>query len=153
VYVSYGSGPQAAALLYGVKPATIAIVVQALYSLGRTAIRSRWLAVVAIAAGVTELAFLFGTGFICPPDDPVCTCAVAHRHHAPARVMNILPHFVHVIAPGGALVKTAGYLTGATEVIGDNNGCRDKYSPRENDSSGIFTQGLLVRRSRDGPLR
>ena len=44
--------PVAGALLYGVKPAVIAIVVQALIGLGHSSIRSRWLAIVAIVAAV-----------------------------------------------------------------------------------------------------
>lgn len=65
-YVRYGQLPAAAGLLYGIKPVVIAIVVQALWGLGRTAIRSRFLAGVAVAAvalglaGVHEIALLFG---------------------------------------------------------------------------------------------
>lgn len=70
VYVRYGKVPQAAGLLYGVKPVIIAVVLQALWSLGRTAVKNRFLAVMALAAaaanflGVNELAVLFATGLI-----------------------------------------------------------------------------------------
>ena len=37
VYVRFGSLPQVAGILYGIKPAVIAIILQALWSLGRTA--------------------------------------------------------------------------------------------------------------------
>jgi chromate transporter len=63
-YVKYGSLPAADALLYGVKPVVIAIVAQALWRLGATALRSAWTwliaaaAVVAIGFGVHELAVL-----------------------------------------------------------------------------------------------
>ncbi len=51
IYVRFGSLPAAAGLLYGVKPVVIAVVLQALWNFSRTAIRSRWLALVgAIAA-------------------------------------------------------------------------------------------------------
>ena len=69
-YVRYGSLPQVAGVLYGVKPVIIAIVVQALWSLGRTAIRTRFLAVVALVAvvlsllGIHELLVLFGAGVV-----------------------------------------------------------------------------------------
>ncbi len=46
-YVRYGKLPAVAGLLYGVKPVVIAIVLQALWRLGRTAIKNVWLAVVA----------------------------------------------------------------------------------------------------------
>jgi chromate transporter len=67
-YVRYGSLPQVAGVLYGVKPVIIAIVLQALWSLGRTAIKSKFLAVVALLAlaltflKVHELLVLFGAG-------------------------------------------------------------------------------------------
>jgi chromate transporter len=40
-YVRYGQLPQAAGLLYGVKPVNIAVVLQALLGLGRSALKSR----------------------------------------------------------------------------------------------------------------
>src|SRR5207245_976208 len=45
-YVNFGTTPQATWLLYGVKPVIIAIVGQALYSLGRTAVKGWFLAAV-----------------------------------------------------------------------------------------------------------
>ena len=67
-YVRYGRLPAAAGLLYGVKPVVIAVVVQALTSLGRAAVKTRVLGVAAVAAlaataaGVHELIVLFGVG-------------------------------------------------------------------------------------------
>ena len=68
VYVRYGRLPQVAGLLYGVKPVIIAIVVQALWGLGRSALKTRALVLAGLAsaalsfAGVNELALLFGAG-------------------------------------------------------------------------------------------
>ena len=68
LYVAYGALPQAEAILYGVKPVVIAIVLQALFSLTRTAIKSRGLAFLALTCGVTafagvnELIVLFSAG-------------------------------------------------------------------------------------------
>ncbi|HLK56611.1 MAG TPA: chromate efflux transporter [Chthonomonadaceae bacterium] len=67
-YVRFGHLPQAAGVLYGVKPVVIAIVVQALWNLGRTALKSRFLAGVGIVAtgvafgGISPLLVLFGAG-------------------------------------------------------------------------------------------
>ena len=67
-YVAYGTLPQAAGLLYGVKPVIIAVVLQALWGLGRTAVKGRALLALAIAAaaanalGVNELVVLFAAG-------------------------------------------------------------------------------------------
>lgn len=51
-YSRYGSLPTTVGLLYGVKPVVMAIVVQALWRLGRTSIKNPSLAVVALAATV-----------------------------------------------------------------------------------------------------
>ena len=67
-YVRFGRLPQARGLLYGIKPVVLAIVVQALGSLGRTAFRTRTLlalGLLALAAsllGVHPLAVLLGAG-------------------------------------------------------------------------------------------
>ena len=67
-YTRYGTLPAAEGLLRGVKPVIIAIVVQALWGLGRMAARTRTLAAVgllslaAVAAGTHELAVIFGAG-------------------------------------------------------------------------------------------
>ena len=68
MYTRYGALPQAAGVLYGVKPVVIAVVLQALWSLGRTAVRSVPLAALAIATvtaaavGGHELVVLAGAG-------------------------------------------------------------------------------------------
>ncbi|MGH9159604.1 MAG: chromate efflux transporter, partial [Vicinamibacteraceae bacterium] len=69
-YVRYGTLPEAEGLLYGVKPVVIAIVAQALWNLGRSAVKNVELAVVAIAAviavaaGAHELAVLAAAGAV-----------------------------------------------------------------------------------------
>lgn len=66
LYVTYGQLPQVHALLYGVKPVIIAIILQALWNLGRSAVKSPGLAIIGIAViagtllGVDELVLLFG---------------------------------------------------------------------------------------------
>ena len=55
MYVRYGTMPQAVGLLYGIKPVIIAVVLQALWGLGRTAIKSRLLAAIAIVSFVAAL--------------------------------------------------------------------------------------------------
>ncbi len=65
-YVQYGSTPTGESLLYGIKPVVIAVVAQALWGLGRTAIKGPFLLAVGVAAaafylvGFNELAVLFG---------------------------------------------------------------------------------------------
>jgi chromate transporter len=67
-YVRVGTLPQATAVLYGIKPVVIAIVVHALWGLARTAVKTPLLAAAAAGAtalaalGVNEIALLLGTG-------------------------------------------------------------------------------------------
>ena len=67
-YVRFGALPAMSGILYGVKPVVIAVVFQALWGLGRAALKTRGLialAVVAIVAagiGVNELVILFAAG-------------------------------------------------------------------------------------------
>src|SRR6185503_13177521 len=69
-YVRYGSLPEVAGILYGVKPVIIAIVLQALWSLAKTAVKTKFLAVVGLASvvltwlGVHELLLLAGAGLV-----------------------------------------------------------------------------------------
>src|SRR5271169_6116494 len=69
-YVRFGHLPAVAALLYGVKPVVIAVILQALWGLGRTAVKSWVLAiagmfcVVLSFAQVNALLILLGTGAI-----------------------------------------------------------------------------------------
>ncbi|MEY2598412.1 MAG: hypothetical protein RLZZ142_671, partial [Verrucomicrobiota bacterium] len=69
-YVRLGNLPNAHALLYGVKPVLIAVVLQALWGLGRSALKTRGLwaiagaSVVAQVLGVHELGVLSGAGVL-----------------------------------------------------------------------------------------
>jgi chromate transporter len=69
-YLRFGSLPQVAGVLYGVKPVVIALIVQAVFKLGKTAVKSSWLAVVsalavfATALGADQLAVLAGGGIL-----------------------------------------------------------------------------------------
>jgi len=69
-YVRFGSLPQVVGVLYGVKPVVIAVIVQAVLKLAKTAVKSArlavvgTLAVVATALGVDQLAVLAGGGLL-----------------------------------------------------------------------------------------
>jgi len=70
IYVHVGRTPQAEWLLYGIKPVVIAIIVQALWSLGKKAVKGALTAIVAVIVialnfmGINEIALLFAGGFI-----------------------------------------------------------------------------------------
>lgn len=67
-YTRYQTLPEVSAILYGIKPVVIAVVFQALISLGRTAIRSKNIAIFGVMAlvlaikGLNEVAILFLVG-------------------------------------------------------------------------------------------
>lgn len=69
-YVRYGMLPQAAGMLYGIKAVMIAVVLQAIWKLSRTAVKNRILAVIGVLAimatalGVNLLVVLFGAGVL-----------------------------------------------------------------------------------------
>src|SRR6202521_2972475 len=69
-YVRFGSMPQVAGALYGIKPVIIAVVVQALWRLWPSAARTPLLIAVTIAAtvaaliGFNEIAILFAAGIV-----------------------------------------------------------------------------------------
>ena len=69
-YVRFGSLPQVVGLLYGVKPVVIAVVLQALLSLRRVALKTRFvmaMGLIALAAsflGVNVVIVLLGTGIV-----------------------------------------------------------------------------------------
>jgi chromate transporter len=108
-YVRFGVLPEAGRLLSGIKPVIVAVIVQALWSLARTAVKTRWLAALGAGAaaltfaGVNELAVLFGAGAV------MLVAGLARRSSAPA-VFALLP------LAGSALPATAavGVASAAT---------------------------------------
>jgi chromate transporter len=101
-YVKYGALPAVTGLLYGVKPVVMAIVIQALWSLGRQAVKTAALAVLGVAAiagaasGVHELLVLAGAGAV------MVVARLAARGERTAAPLLILG-----IAPGGTATATA----------------------------------------------
>jgi chromate transporter len=105
-YVKFGTLPAMAGVLYGVKPVVIGVIVQALWGLGRTALKTRGLVVLgaaataAAAAGVHELAILALAG---------AAMAVGSGVHQSSRVAPVV-----VGMTGG----TAGGAAGAAAPFG-----------------------------------
>lgn len=69
-YVRFGSLPQVSGILYGVKPVVIALIVQAIMKLGKTAVKSIWLGALGLLAATAvllkadEFLVLAGTGLL-----------------------------------------------------------------------------------------
>ena len=68
LYVLYGTTPEAGWLLYGIKPVVVAIIVQALWTLGNKALKNRTVVLIGLIVfglyflGINELLLLFGAG-------------------------------------------------------------------------------------------
>ena len=56
-YIRFGHFTGVQGILYGVKPVVIAVVLQALWRLGRTAVKTRFLACMGIAAAMAKCAW------------------------------------------------------------------------------------------------
>jgi chromate transporter len=69
-YVNYGTTPQAAWLLYGIKPVIVAIIAQAVWGLLRSAVKGPLLAAAGLVvlalylAGLNPVALIFGSGLL-----------------------------------------------------------------------------------------
>jgi chromate transporter len=70
VYLKFGAVPQVTGLLFGIKPVVVALVVQAAWNLGKTALRSAALAALALVVvllavmGVPAVSLLIGAGLL-----------------------------------------------------------------------------------------
>lgn len=90
-YVRYGSLPQIQGLLYGAKPVMVAIVLQAVWNLGRTACRNWTLILVGLTcfaaalAGTPPLAVLLAAGIL------VLLLSLARRPRATALTVAAIP--------------------------------------------------------------
>jgi chromate transporter len=111
VYVAVGTRPEAAALLYGVKPVIIAVVAQALWALLRAAVKSVALGVGGAVlfglalAGVNEIALLFVGGF--------ALAAIAARPKSRAAAAGL----AIVLGPATALAAPAGFSVAGMAAI------------------------------------
>jgi chromate transporter len=109
-YVHLGSLPQAGGFLYGVKPVIIAVVVQALWRLGQSALRTIRLTVIALLAtaanflGLNELIVLCGAGVITALVDRLANNARA------------VPPVLSIVSAGAPLLTNGGGVTAATLV-------------------------------------
>ncbi|MBI2159242.1 MAG: chromate efflux transporter [Candidatus Rokubacteria bacterium] len=102
-YVRYGALPQVAWLLYGIKPVIIAVVVQAVWGLLRTAVTGPLLAAVGVAVlalylvGVNEIALLFAGGL---------AVLIVRGVHAGRAVVGAVPVAALLGGPAAAIAQS-----------------------------------------------
>ncbi|HEY3061446.1 MAG TPA: chromate efflux transporter [Chloroflexota bacterium] len=107
-YVEFGTTPQAGGLLYGIKPVIVAVIIQAIWGLLRTAVKTPLLGAVVIltvalyTAGLNPLVPLFGLA--------IATMLIANRTKlgVHARPVLVLPAFGAVGLPAA---DTPGLIT------------------------------------------
>jgi chromate transporter len=124
-YMKYGTVPQVAGLLFGIKPVVVALIAQAIWNLGRTALKSVWLSVLAIAAiglavwGASPLIVLIGAGVLwvligegtrLAQDKAAAIAGVLGTGAAgTSTAIGVLPVFLYFLKVGAVLVGS-GYV-------------------------------------------
>jgi chromate transporter len=104
-YARYGSLPRVAGILYGIKPAVIAIILQALWNLSRTAVKTKLLAaigaiaVVLYALGVSPIIVLALAGS--------ASGALELANNRRSVVPRTMPLFMRYCLPGTAVLAVA----------------------------------------------
>ena len=126
LYVQYGTTPTGEWLLYGIKPVIIAVVLQALWGLGRKALKGPLLAAAGVAvfvgylAGLNELLLLFGVGLL------VAVIRTGRGRWAGGRMAALVIPWLAVAPPAGAaslsqlflvFLKVGGLLYGSGYVL------------------------------------
>jgi chromate transporter len=115
-YVQFGSTPPAAGLLYGIKPVIIAVIVQAIYGLLRTAVKTPLLGVGVVIAlwlyfiGLSPLVPLFGIAIGVMLVDNRRRLLSRGGPGPPSRAPSFLPTLLHA-APLAAAVAGFSLLT------------------------------------------
>jgi chromate transporter len=123
-YLKYGSLPQVAGMLFGIKPVVVVLIAQAVWNLGRAALKSVWLTVLAAAAialaiwGASPLLVLMGAGalqvLLCEgrklARDKTCVAGLLGTEAAgTTAALGLLPVFLYFLKVGAVLVGS-GYV-------------------------------------------
>ena len=112
-YVRFGKLPAVSALLYGVKPVVIAVILQALWGMGRTAVKSEFLAVLGLASvvmaatGLQPIVVLVITGAVAALAGP-----------AVRRIRRSRSRMVAPLAAFRPFVRSAASLTAGGAAVG-----------------------------------
>jgi len=123
-YMKYGAMPQVAGVLFGIKPVVVALIAQAIWNLGRTALKNVWLGALAMAAiglaiwGASPLIVLIGAGALWAliregkklAQDKAATAGLLGTGAAgTGMAVGMLPLFLYFLKVGAVLVGS-GYV-------------------------------------------
>ncbi len=121
LYVAMGVLPQTGKVLYGIKPVVIPIILYSIFDLGRVAVKTKWLALLGLVAGVLnlagigELTVLFGAGFAAlilttrPKGTALPLVWFLPAAAASTLALGLLPLFLYFLKVGSVLFGS-GYL-------------------------------------------
>lgn len=125
LYVQFGTTPQASWLLYGIKPVVIAIILQALWTLGRKALKDIPLTLIGATAfalyffGINEIALMFAGGAIfmlltnrekLRPRSPLFLLPLGGLALQPAPASFSLPTLFLIFLKIGSVLYGSGYV-------------------------------------------
>jgi chromate transporter len=123
-YLKYGSLPQVAGMLLGIKPVVVVLIAQAVWNLGLTALKSVWLSVLATAAmalavgGASPLLVLMGAGALwvllrgglnLARDKTAAAGLLGTGAAGTTAALGLLPVFLYFLKVGAVLVGS-GYV-------------------------------------------
>jgi chromate transporter len=123
-YLKFGAVPQVAGLLFGIKPVVVALVAQAVWNLGKTALRNLPLAVLALVvvllamAGFPAVSLLIGAGLLWIPlregkrlavNRAALGAWISLGSGSAGGALSVLPVFLYFLKIGAVLVGS-GYV-------------------------------------------
>ncbi len=123
-YMKFGALPQIVGLLFGIKPVVVALIVQAIWNLARTALKNVWLSALAAGAiglavwGISPLVVLLGAGVLwmliregekVTRDKAAFAGMLGTGASSATAVVGVLPVFFYFLKVGAVLVGS-GYV-------------------------------------------
>jgi chromate transport protein ChrA len=165
-YMKYGAMPQVAGLLFGIKPVVVALIAQAVWNLGRTALKSVWLSVLAAAAiglavwGASPLVVLIGAGVLwvliregtrLARDKAVTAGLWGTGAAGTSAAIGVLPVFLYFLKVGAVLVGS-GYVllavlrgSGGEDALAERCAVVGCHCREPSDARAVFYGGDLHR--------
>ena len=118
VYVQYGSLPQVVSILYGVKPVVIAIILQALWNLGRSAVKTKYLLAVGAgglilsALGINPILTIFGIGSVTGLGQWFSSVRKKRASLLSLCLLFLVPLLAYLVESGAAIIEPSSTVFG-----------------------------------------
>ncbi|MGP8127920.1 MAG: chromate efflux transporter [Candidatus Bathyarchaeia archaeon] len=118
VYVQYGSLPQVVSILYGIKPVVIAIILQALWNLGRSAVKTKYLLAVGAgglvlsALGINPILTIFGIGSVTGLGQWLSNVRKKRASLLSLCLLFLVPLLAYLVESGAAIIEPSSTAFG-----------------------------------------